>query len=78
VTVVVRRARADRRHGTRDNADRQAGERRLFRTDTPFPRAAGRRHEFIVRQQNSRTIPTVPQGDQAGIVIDDNARRSEG
>jgi spermidine/putrescine transport system ATP-binding protein len=45
-----------------------------FGTDTHFHVRLQDGSEFIVRQQNSRTNPhTFVQGDQAGIMIDDNA-----
>jgi len=75
VTVVVRPEHAQIvGNGTAATLSGKLENVVYFGTDTHFHVRLQDGSEFIVRQQNSRTNPhRFAQGDQAGIVIDDNA-----
>ena len=75
VTVVVRPEHAQiAANGTKATLTGKLENVVYFGTDTHFHLRLQDGSEFIVRQQNSRTNPIAfAQGDQAGIVIDENA-----
>ena len=75
VTVVVRPEHAQIvANGARATLTGRLENVVYFGTDTHFHVRLQDGSEFIVRQQNSRTNPyTFSQGDQAGIVINDNS-----
>jgi spermidine/putrescine transport system ATP-binding protein len=75
VTVVVRPEHAQIvANGARATLTGKLENVVYFGTDTHFHVRLQDGSEFIVRHQNSRSNPhTLSQGDQAGIVIDDNA-----
>ena len=75
VTVVVRPEHAQIvGNGTRATLTGKLENVVYFGTDTHFHVRLQDGSEFIVSQQNNRTNPhKFAQGDQAGIVIDDNA-----